>query len=107
MYRKKPDFRRKNVSQKVEPTVSQVKELMASLKKDRKLMESRRRILHECAAKTCRKRRKKRKQHLELVPTLLNESKPVSKEIVVERAVNGDLPVKSIMNAVFRSKNTK
>ncbi|KAM3184969.1 hypothetical protein ACTXT7_007313 [Hymenolepis weldensis] len=68
MSRTKREFRKKGITQKVKPMVSQMTEPIASSKKDMKQNENPRKNPHECVAKTNTKRGEKRKQHPELVP---------------------------------------
>lgn len=50
---------------------------------------------------------RKRKQHPELVPAIVNESKPELKVEAVEKTKSEDLLVKSIVNTVLCSRDAK
>ncbi|KAM3187434.1 hypothetical protein ACTXT7_002350 [Hymenolepis weldensis] len=58
---------------------------------------------HERVTKMRRKEVRKRKQHSELVPAIVNESKPESKVEAVDKTESA----KAIVNAVLRSRHTK
>lgn len=63
--------------------------------------------LPDCVSKRSRKKRKKWKEHSELVPAIVNKSKSELKTKVVDKTENKDLPVTSIVSVVFRSSYTK
>lgn len=56
---------------------------------------------HDCVTKVSRKKRRKRKHHCEIVPTIINDSKLESKVKRIEKRENRNLPVKSMVYVVF------
>lgn len=107
MCRTKPEFRKRSVTQKVKRTVSQVTELMANSKMNMKWNQNPQRNTNERVTKTIRKRRKKEKQHPELVSLIANESTPKSKANAGEKIENEDLPAKLVADAMFCSRHMK
>ncbi|KAM3180694.1 hypothetical protein ACTXT7_015802 [Hymenolepis weldensis] len=67
----KPESRKKNISQKVKPKISQVRESTVSSKKDRNRNKNPRKNFQERLTKPNKKEEKNRKQHPELVSAML------------------------------------
>ncbi|VUZ43416.1 unnamed protein product [Hymenolepis diminuta] len=76
---RKQESEKKSVSRKAKSAVGQVAESIASLNKDMKQNENSQKNPHECVPIRSRKKGKKRKQDLEVVPAIVNKSKFKSK----------------------------
>ncbi|KAM3174595.1 hypothetical protein ACTXT7_010216 [Hymenolepis weldensis] len=73
---------------------------LRSSKKDMERNENMQKIPLERVTKTYRKQRKKWKQHLELVPTMVSETKSESKVKVFEKTEHGDHPTSEVKDPI-------
>ncbi|KAM3176527.1 hypothetical protein ACTXT7_006350 [Hymenolepis weldensis] len=96
----KQEPKKKSARRKAKSIVNQVTDSIVSLKRDMKRNENSQRNSHERIPITSRKKEKKRKQHLELVPAIVKETKPKSIMKTAERTENGDLPLKPKTNDI-------
>lgn len=70
------ESRKEDITQKVDLTVRQVTESIATSKENMKQNENSQKNLQERVPKTSRKKRQRREQHPELVSAIVNELKP-------------------------------
>ncbi|KAM3176530.1 hypothetical protein ACTXT7_006353 [Hymenolepis weldensis] len=96
----KQEPKKKSARRKAKSIVNQVTDSIVSLKRDMKRNENSQRNSHEHIPITSRKKEKKRKQHLELVSTIVNKTKPKSK-----RRMQSSVP--GIENKLFESRERK
>ncbi|KAM3186205.1 hypothetical protein ACTXT7_004791 [Hymenolepis weldensis] len=85
----KLDFRKKDVTQKIDPTLSQLTESVVCTKKNMMSYENLRKNLHERVTKTGRNNWKERKQYSDLVSAIVDESKVKAS---VQSSVLGESP---------------